>query len=178
MVGYFKSAVLTAIFAVSAAVASASTLTASGSLAIGDDASIATSIAPGGTQSFVFTALQDLRIQNFISVSATGQSSGTSISQLTFGYTGPNATSTGNFLSFINVVPGSTTAFGGSEIPGFVLLSGEAFTFAFNSGSNSTIPATLSFTTAAVPVPAAGLLLLTALIGGGVVARRKKKQAA
>ncbi|WP_371158429.1 VPLPA-CTERM sorting domain-containing protein [Jannaschia sp. 2305UL9-9] len=177
MTSTIKTIALAASVAVAGAAASAATLTSGGALNIGDDASIATNIAPTSSSvGYTFTALEDMRVNDFISVSATGNQSGASIAQLTFGYTGASINDiTGATLDSTIILPGSTTAFGGGTLPGFILRTGESFTFEFQNGSASTVAATMNFTTAAVPLPAGGLLLLTALAGAGAVARRKKK---
>lgn len=176
MMNMFKTAVLAATLALTGAVASAATLTGGGDLFRGDDAVLGGTIGAAGSSNFTFVARQDLRIQDFMSVSAVGNQSGTSLRMLRFGYTSPDiADNTGLELSTVTNLLGSTTAFGGATLPGFVLRNGESFTFSFQNPSGSTVNTGLSFTTGAVPLPAGGLLLLTVLAGGGALARRKKK---
>lgn len=71
-----------------------------------------------------------------------------------------------------------TTGLGVSVAPGTIYDIGDTFSVFLTESAATPVAFTVSFETAAIPVPAAGLLLLTALGGGAALRRRKKAVAA
>jgi hypothetical protein len=139
-------------------------------LRAGDFYTNAVPVAPGSALEFRFNVLEALRIQA-ISLSATGNTSGDDVNSITFGY-GPITT---QHFSTIGTV--GTTAFGGGFLPGATYAVGDSFSVFVNDIVTNPASLTLSFSTASVPVPAAGLLLGSVLLAGGAVARRRSRRA-
>lgn len=174
----FKTAALAAVFAVSAAVASASTVSPE-RISIGDLSQSFGAVTGGNSITFSFTATEDLRVLDFLSTTGNGPrgSIGGILLQLD-----PNLDVSGDEttpVGFDVIRTEGATETGSRAFAGFLLREGETFSFTFENGAalnTNSVFATLTFVTAAVPVPAAGLLLMTALLGGGAIARRKKKQ--
>jgi len=115
---------------------------------------------------FNFTIAEDLQILQFsLSSSAPSGGSGTTMYEISNPQTGPSA------FGILNLA-----TVGADIVPGPAKYSaGDTFTVSFTETVATPISYTVSFPTAAVPVPAAGLLLLTAVGGAAAMRRRNKK---
>lgn len=120
---------------------------------------------PGDSAEFTFTALENLRV-NTISLAGTGSNSGTDLADVTFGFT---ASPTDMFDTITNT---GTAASALDFLPGMVLAAGDSFTIFWEDGVAFPVGLTASFTTTAVPVPAALPLMVGALGLLGVARRR------
>lgn len=113
---------------------------------------------------FNFNVVEDLRIPTFsLSSSAPAGGSDTTMYEITKPATGPSA------FGILNL-----STVGADIVPGADYAAGDTFQVIFSEQTPDPISYTVSFSTAAVPVPAAGLLLLTA-VGGAAALRRRKK---
>lgn len=120
---------------------------------------------------YTFTADTDLRVLEVLSAVGTSATGGADVTNATLGLNG-------DLAQFQDLFVSEGSGIGISRFSGFNLAAGESFTFTFNNeGGADLIGTSLSFSIAAVPVPAAGLLLIGALGGLGAAARRKKKAA-
>ncbi len=148
-------------------------------LTVGERVLVNTTLNAGGdTEEVEFTAQERLRIAGF-SLTGNGFNDGEDLMKVVFNWTRMDGSvQTGSFTSDeINQGPGGTSA-ALDFLDGFDLAAGEMFTLGYGyEGGAENVDVDASFTTAAVPVPAAGGLLLGALGVGGFVARRKKKAA-
>jgi len=174
-----KTTLLAAAAVVSMAASASAAVVGSGALSVGDiginGTPLATPDLPGTSRTFTFTASEDLRVENFVTVQTTGFSGGADLVFVNYGIDSDgDGDFSANYTGSQITTQGSTSA-ATAGIPGFDLLAGESFSIFFNYGAGGTNPVSnqFSFTTAEVPVPAAGLLLLTAL--GGAAAMRRKK---
>ena len=153
---------------------SAATVVNGGALNAGDTG-LATGLTnPGDLISFTYTANEDLRVLDFLSVTSNGFSGGTDLSLVEFGYTSAAAGNVTTSYSSISDNGGSSSA--GAELAGFNLSAGDSFTFFFEyDGAGALVTShQLTFSTAApVPLPAGGLLLIGGL-GAFAVARKRK----
>ena len=113
---------------------------------------------------FNFNVTEDLSIPTFsLSSSAPQGGSNTTTYEITQPATGPSA------FGILNLA-----TVGADIVPGADYAAGDTFQVIFLESTSDPISYTVSFSTAAVPVPAAGLLLLTA-VGGAAALRRRKK---
>ena len=114
-----------------------------------------------------FVATKALRISD-IALSATGTAA--DISNVRFGLT------PATLMGFTTIVSTGTQAFGGAVLPGNILGRGDVFTIIYwDEGIAAPVNTTASFTTSAVPVPAALPLLAGALGALGLACRKVKK---
>lgn len=169
MMKYLRNAGIALAMLAAPLTASAATLTNSGNLNVGDDAVIADIIWLGQTTTYTFTANQDLRVLDFITVAANDSAAGANIPGLLFGLNGDVTN------AFSTITVNGQTANASTTFSGFVLRAGDSFTFTWDNDTNGigTTNTLVNFVTAQVPVPAAGLLLLSAF-GAAAVARRRK----
>ena len=152
------------------AAAGASTVYTS-DLYAGDFITEATVISPGQEIEFSYNVMEDLNIASF-ALSASGNSAGADIGEITFGFTSPGDT---HYTTIVSI--GSST-FGGGFLPGVQLSAGDTLSIYFTDGIAHPVSVTLSFLTTApapVPLPASGLLLAAAVLGMGAYASRKHK---
>jgi hypothetical protein len=142
-----------------------------------------TTISPGGHVAFRFIALDDIRIRSFaISATASGTDAAEAmddIADVTFGFTSSPSN------KFTTIGSSGNVAFGG----GFLLPSDSAspsdsffdvckncvFFIHFEDGITNDVGLALSFATAPIPLPAAGMLLAPVLVAGGIAAARRRK---
>jgi hypothetical protein len=120
---------------------------------------------PGDSAEFIFTALENLRV-NTISLAGTGSNSGLDLADVTFGFTKPALDS----FSLINNTGTAASAL--DFLPGLTMAAGDSFTIFWEDGVAFPVGLTASFTTTAVPVPAALPLMVGALGLLGVARRR------
>lgn len=123
---------------------------------------------------FKFTVLEDLKVAEF-AVSGTGSSSTNDLNDVTFGFVSPTSEIFASFADF------NTVSAGFSFLPGATFAAGDMFSFFFEEGPgglDNPVSVTLSFNTAAVPLPATALLLAPLLLTGAAVGRRKAKRKA
>ena len=159
-----------AMLALSAA-AGASTVTYNSDLSAGQNVTEAAVLMPGDEILFSYNVMDDLNIASF-ALSASGNSAGADIGNITFGFTSPGDT---HYTTIVSI--GSST-FGGGFLPGVQLSAGDTLSIYFTDGIAHPVSVTLSFLTTApapVPLPASGVLLAVALLGMGVYASRKLK---
>ena len=152
---------------------SAATVVNGGGLNVGDTGLATGVTAVGDMIAFTYTANEDLRVLDFLSVTSNGFSGGTDLALVDFGYTSAAIGDVTTSYSSISDNGGSSSA--GAELGGFVLSAGDSFTFFFDydaAGTNVTSHQ-LTFSTAAVPLPAGGLLLIGGLGALGVARKRK-----
>jgi hypothetical protein len=176
MKAFLTAAIAAGVMSISTAAFAVTTTSIEPDLIVGESRPVGGMVSPGNTLEFKFTASEALKILDFFAFTANGSSGGNDTALATFSYNGDGgASSTG-------IPAGNTVSFGSQGIsfaglPGFVLAKGESFSLFLKSGDGASklVDLDATFSTAAVPVPAAGLLLLTALAGGAAVARRKKK---
>lgn len=127
-------------------------------------------LVPGNLIEFQFNVLQRLKIDQF-SLSGTGNDAGADLSDVRFGFSLPTT------VPFTTVTSQGSSAFAGGFLPGSVFAAGDTFSVFLSDGIINPVSLTLSFSTATVPLPAAGLLLGPILLLGGVVARRRSRKA-
>lgn len=176
-----------AIPALTAGAASAATIEmGSTDLRAGDAVLVNANLAPGTTDSVIFTAIEALRIDEF-SLTGNGFSRGADLMLVSFGYTGAASGGLSVSETFDDeddgdaIIPGASQSIAFDFLDGFSLSPGESFEFFFASGSRDgarNVDIDLAFETVApVPVPAAGGLLIGALGAAGLFARRRRKSA-
>ena len=136
--------------------------------AAGLDVAVTQTLLPGDSYEYVFTFAKALKISDIV-LSATGTAA--NIANVEFGLT-PATT-----MVFSTIVPTGAQAFGGASLPGGTFAKGSSFTIYWEDGIDAPVSITASFTTSAVPVPAA-LPLLAGALGALGLARRKFKKAA
>lgn len=172
MKAILKTATLAATIGMMASVASAAVIRASGDIEVGDNGLLQTELNSGETVTYTFRADGDLRVESLLTASGNGFDGGNDLAQVLLGLNGVLA-------SFEQIDVNGSTANAESTFRGFRLGDGEEFTFTFQNNSTGVNPVAtdLTFSVAAVPVPAAGLLLLSSLLGAGAVARRRRKAA-
>lgn len=113
---------------------------------------------------FNFNVTEDLRIPQFsLSGSAPTGGVSTTMYEITQPATGPSA------FGILNLA-----TVGADIVRGADYAANDTFQVIFTETVSTPISYTVSFSTATVPVPAAGLLLLTA-VGGAAALRRRKK---
>lgn len=133
----------------------------------GNAYSFSNNLTPGSQIEYEFTVAGPLKVDLFV-ISATGQFK--DVKDVTFGFT-PATTNTLFVLGTTGTVAGFGTLTGGT------FAAGDVISIFLNDGITKSVGTTLSFNTAAVPLPAAGGLLMLALAGTGAIAARKKKSA-
>jgi hypothetical protein len=156
------------VYTPTAVTPSGATLTVSADISVGQFVSAAEVLVPGDDAAFTFTALERLRVST-IALSGSGNNGGSDLANVEFGLT---AATTGTFTSI--------TSFGSSasaiaSLPGFDMLAGESFTIFWEDGVSAPVALTASFSTTAVPVPAALPLMIGGIAALGAVARKRKK---
>ncbi len=124
---------------------------------------------------FTFNPTKRLDIATF-DLAGIGFSGGADLGKITYTLSDPAATGTFSISTF----PNSPFALGLAEATGGSYNVNDTFvlTFAMSSPAAQPVTINVAFDTAAVPVPAAGLMLLTALGGAAALRRRKKATAA
>ena len=153
------------------AAAGASTITYTSDLVVGQFVSEATVINPGEEIQYTYNVTEDLVIDQF-SLSATGNSGGADVADITFGFTSPGTS------GYTTIVTVGTSSAGLGFLPGLELAAGDTFSIYYGDGIDHPVSVTLSFLTLApapIPVPASGILLGAALLGMGAYATRKRK---
>ena len=140
-----------------------------------------TSVSVGTTEEFTFTALEDLRVNDLVTVSGNGTNAGNDLRLVKFGYSGTPVNDVMRYFSEAEITVNGATAEAASTLPGFTMEEGETFTITFSydmynagTGSGRNVEMDYSFTTSEIPVPAAGFLLLGGL--GGLAAMRRRKK--
>lgn len=134
----------------------------------GLDVAVTQTLLPGDSYEYVFTFSKALKISD-IALSATGTQ--TNVANVNFGLA-PAPTGV-----FTTIVPTGTQAWGGASLPGGAYAKGSSFTIYWTDGIDAPVSITASFTTSAVPVPAA-LPLMAGALGALGLARRKFKKSA
>lgn len=124
----------------------------------------------GDTAEFTYTALKKMTVSD-IALSGTSSQSGDNMAKIVFGI---NSTPTTNFSS---ITSNAGSGSGQGSLPGLSLLAGESFTIFWATTSDiiGTAGITASFSTSAVPVPAALPLLAGGIAALGVAGRKKKR---
>ena len=144
-------------------------------LNVGGTYSISELLAKGTTSTvFTFTTTERLAIKG-IYLGGFGDKAAKDLRGISYTLSDPAATGT---LSVMAPPPRMTFSFGSAVTAGSTFKAGETFTLTFSASKPTANPLTVfaTFDTAAVPVPAAGLMLLTAL--GAMMASRRRKMPA
>lgn len=176
MMKMLKTSVMAAALSLAAGAASAITIPATGQLTIGTAGGFFGPALARSTTTFMFQATEDLKVVG-LTFSGLGFNNGNDIGNLKFGYTTGSGTVTREFLdNEISLIPPTEVAStAATSFAPITLAAGETFSFEMNnSGGDFFVLGSGNFTTAPVPIPAAGFMLLTALLGAGAVARRRK----
>jgi hypothetical protein len=122
---------------------------------------------------YVFNVLEALKIDSFAlsgtAAAAIPGEAADDVGDVLFGFTDPPSSG----FSIVNDFGNSAAGFG--SLPGGVFAVGDTFSIFFADGIQNPVAFTVSFQTAQIPVPAAGLLLAPVLVAGGVVAMRRRK---
>lgn len=137
-------------------------------ISVGNFISATEVLAPGDTAEFTFTALEALRVST-IALSGTGNNGGSDLGNVEFGLTSATTNTFSTIISF------GKTASAFDSLPGLVLAAGDSFTIFWEDGIAAPVALTASFSTTAVPVPAALPLMIGGIAALGAVARKKKK---
>ena len=130
-------------------------------------------VLAAGTTSTVFTFTPTERVSiDSIALGGFGDSVMTDLRRLSYTLSSPATTGRLNVAA-----PPSPLvfAFGAAAVAGGTFEAGETFTLTFSARQPTALPLTVfaAFNTAAVPIPASGLMLLAAL--GGMAAMRRRK---
>ncbi len=172
-----STAAAVALFAMAGAASAATTTFQVGDntlTANGDDVLTNTALEAGGdSETIDFTASEALTVRDFL-LTGNGFNNGQDLMEVIFGVTRADGTRTVSQFNEFRQRSG-TNSIGLGDLDGFRLNAGESFSFTYDYTGERRADVDMSFTTAAVPVPAAGGLLLGALGAGGFIARRKKK---
>lgn len=139
-------------------------------------------IATGGVDSTTFTVTADTNLVfTSLLLEASGFNSGADIAAVEITFTAPGGFS--QTVDFTPDGPPSGTLAQGSAVfapPPFAISQGEAITFTVSEKAGESIVSTVALdllvTTAAVPVPAAGVLMLGLMAAGGFTAHRRNRE--
>jgi hypothetical protein len=140
---------------------------------IGDLLDPTDDISASSIVTFVFEALETLRVLDLVTATGNGFNSGADLANMELGLNG-------NLVSYSPISLNGATASGQETFPGFVLAAGDTFTFTFKFVDGVTtsgfVQNDLTFVTAPVPLPASVWMMLAALGGTAAIARRKTKK--